>query len=381
MNRAAALFLTDWRRKLLALGIAFLIWSWVEGQIGIDQEIPLTLVAMDSEVRTPNDFELLVDTPEGWILTQPAPGEPVRIKLHGSSTEITDFRAQQCAASIRVRLDADPNQDLVDFPVTPKDLDWMRPSDAAYLLAGVNGTQQLQKLTFERLTETVVVLSPREVEVLGAPSETHVARVEEMTFEPSQVTLTGPKFAMDQLAAQIDAAHTTGGALDSSALLSPLQVDSQTRSDIRPSLSLSPVLNRLGISMDPPRVRVVLPIRLRDPETWTWVPDSADLKILEADDSLSNGPWTVEPWATTEWIAELPDVGAGLELNGQWIREHVALMLPMHTLTADSLDRESLRIEARLFGLEPDELHFYQQHLRIRPLVADSATVTVTRNP
>ncbi|MHC4379747.1 MAG: YbbR-like domain-containing protein [Planctomycetota bacterium] len=381
MNRAGALFLHDWRRKLLALGIAFLIWSWVEGQIGIDQEIPLTLVTMGAEVRTPNDFELLIDTPDGWILTQPAPGEPVRIKLHGSTSEISDFRAQQCAASIRVRLDADPNQDLIDFPVTPKDLDWMRPRDAAYLLAGVNGAQQLQKLTFERVTESVVVLSPREVKVIGSPSEAHVARVEEMVFEPSQVTLTGPKFAMDQLAAKIDAAHTAAGALESSALLTPLHVDSQSRSDIRPSLALASDLLDFGIRMEPARVRVVLPIRLRAPASLNWLPDAADLKILPADDAASNGPWTVEPWVPTEWIAEMPDVDADLDLNQQWVQEHVALMLPMHTLTADALDRESLRIEARLFGLDPDDLLFYQQHLVIRPLVPDSATVTVTRNP
>ncbi len=381
MNHIKSFFVEDWRRKLLAVGIAFLIWSWVEGQVGMDREVSLTLVLAEGEVRTPHDFELLVEAPEGWVLTEPASGESVPMKLHGSSSELTDFTTRQCAASIKVNLDTAANQDRIDFPLTPEKLQWMRPGDAAFLLRGVQGAQPLQKLTFERIDQAVIVLTHREVPIEGEPSQAHEAQPEKMRFEPSQVTLTGPKFAMEQLRNRIEEAHSANGSIENSGLLSPLTIGSSVRQDIRDSRSLAPDLLKRGIRMDPPRVLVELPIRLKDPTTQTWLPDTKDLIILPADDQASNGPWTIEPWVPTEWVAEMPDVESDLELNRQWIREHIALLLPMHTLTADSLDRESLRIEARLFGLSPEDLRFYQQHLRIHPLVADSATVTVTRTP
>ncbi|MFK5956598.1 MAG: hypothetical protein QM477_09160 [Planctomycetota bacterium] len=382
MNKVAGFFLMDWRRKLLALGIAFLIWSWVQGQIATDRNVDLTLVVSENAVRSLNHLELSIEVPEGWVLTDPPAGRTVPITLHGSNSELTDFITRQCAALLEVKFDADPLQDSVDFPVTPDDLEWLRPLDASFLLGGVKGGQQLQKLTFQRIAKEVLAPSFREVTIIGKPSEAHEARMESMVFLPSQITLTGPKRAMDQLMARINDAHSANGELETSGLFSTMILAGNERKNVTTSLHLAALWAKRGIKMDPPRVMAELPVGLRDPKSQTWLPDANDLILLPADDVASNGPWTMEPWVPTTWIAELPEVESDLELNAQWVEEHVKLLLPMHTLNANSLDRTALPIEAHLFNFDdPAERDFYRKHLVIRPLDPDSATVTVTRNP
>ncbi|MGB0953720.1 MAG: hypothetical protein ACPG31_10875 [Planctomycetota bacterium] len=381
MNRVTGFFLEDWRRKLLALGIAILIWSWVEGQIAVDEEIQLSLVVGNSEERTPEDFQLLVHPPDGWVLTSPAEGELIPIRLHGSASELTDFRGNQCAASIRIVFNADPNQDRFEYQVTPDKLDWMREGDAAFLLKGVQGAQQLQSLTFERLDDYLVVLSHLEVPVQGTPSTAHDARTDMMEFEPSQVTLSGPKFAIEQLKLKIDGVRTGRTELLNSSLLRPLRIEEEARSDIRAMLSLHDDIARLGIQMDPPMIRAKLPIRLKEREPERWTPEVSDLIIISADDEKSRGPWTYGSWVPSAWQVSMPDVEVESELSRAWIREHIHLILPMNTLTADSLDEVDLRIEAALFGLNPTEHAFYSKHLIIEPVDPKSATVKVTRTP
>ena len=381
MNRVTGFFLEDWRRKLLALGIAILIWSFVEGQIAIEDEVQLTLVVAEGEISTPEEFHLLVQAPEGWILTSPAAGESIPVRFRGSASELTEFRGNQCAASIRVAFTAEPNQDLYEYPLTPEDLDWMRPGDAAFLLQDVQGAQQLQSLTFERLDEQVVVLSFREVPVEGIPSSAHEAQPDEMSFEPSQVTLRGPKFAIEQLQARIEETHAASGELQNAELLRTLRIEGNTRSDIRANLSLHEDLARLGIRMEPALVKVRLPIRLKNPTSIRWLPEASDLIILPADDEASNGPWTPSDWIPTQWVAEMPDVESDTDINLAWIRDHVSLILPMRNLTSASLDQEDLRIEVHLTGLNDREFRFYREHLTIKPVEPESATVKVTRNP
>lgn len=381
MNRVTGFFLEDWRRKLLALGIAILIWSWVEGQIAMEDEVQLALVVADDGKRTPDDFQLLIHPPAGWVLTSPAAGESILVRLHGSSSEITDFRGNQCSASLRVVFSADRNQDRFEYQVTPDELDWSREGDAAFLLKGVQGAQQLQSLIFERLDEHLVVLSHLELPIEGAPSMAHETRSDIMEFEPTQVTLRGPKSAVVQLKDRIDEVRSGRSERPNSSLLRPLRIEEDARTDIRAMLSLHEDVARMGIRMEPPMVGVKLPIRLKEQEPLTWMPEATDLIVINADDEKSNGPWTYGNWVPTEWKAYMPDVEAKIELNHAWIREHVHLILPMNTLTADSLDEVDLRIEAVLFGLSKEDHRFYSDHLIIEPVDTKSVTVKVTRTP
>jgi len=382
MNRVTGLFLLDWRRKLLALGIGFLIWSWVAGQISVDRDVTLILTVSDSDVRDPSDFYLSVEVPEGWVLTDPPAGQSVRITLNGSNSEYNDFISRQCAASIGVDFDVDPIQDIVDYPVTPKNLVWVRPSDAAFLLNGVTGVQELQNLTFQRVQTKVLSPNVRDVTIVGKPSDAHDAKVNEMVFLPSQITLSGPKLAMQKLTAQIDDTYSANGSLENSGLFASMTLGGNERGTITKSLRLAKEWSKRGIQMEPRRVMLELPVRLREVKNFQWLPDASDLIVLPADDEASSGPWTIEASSPTQWIAEMPDMESDLELNAQWIEAHVELLLHMNTLNVNSLDRTSLPIEANLYNFDdPAELSFFRKYLTIRPLDPGAATVTVTRNP
>lgn len=382
MNKVTGFLLNDWRRKLLALGIAFLIWSWVEGQISSDREVTLILAVSKSEVRALNDFDLSVEVPQGWVLTDPPAGESVPITLHCTNSEYNDFISRQCAASISVAFDVDPIQDIVDYPITPKDFTWMRPSDAAFLLNGVKGGQQMQNLTFQRIETKVLSPRVRDVTIVSRPSKAHEAKVGEIVFVPSQITLTGPKLAMQRLNEQIDDTYSAGGTLETSGLFASMTLNGNERDTVTKSLRLDDRWTSRGISMDPERVMLELPVRLRQVKRFEWLPDATDLIALPANDLASNGPWTMEAWEPTRWVAELPDVESDIELNAQWIEAHVELLLPMNTLNVNSLDRTPLPVKAHLFNFDNSEEEvFFRKHLVIHAKDPDSATVTVTRNP
>lgn len=383
MNKVFALFLHDWRRKLLALGIAFLIWSWVEGQISYDQEVALTLAVNNSEIRSPNNLDLTVEVPRGWVLTEPLVGGTVPITLHCTSSEYDDFISRQCAATIKVEFEVEPISDKVSYPITHKDLKWLRQADADFLLAGVKGGQQLKSLLFQRIETKVLSPNERDVRIVGTPSDAHEAKPEEMEFLPNQITLTGPKVAMEKLNEQINDAHSSDGTLDASGLFSSINLSGSERATVTKSLRLAEEWTLHGISMEPERVMLKLPVRYRAVKPFQWLPDANSLIALPANDAASNGPWTMEAWEPTPWTATLTGIDdLSVEINAQWIEAHVELLIPMNNLDVNSLDRTDLPIKAHLFNFDnANEENFFRKHLVIQAKDPDSAKVTVTRNP
>lgn len=382
MNKVIGFLLFDWRRKLLAVGIAFLIWSWVEGQISSNREVSLSLLVSGSDIPESNNLYLSVEVPDGWVLTEPSIGEAVPITLHGTDSEYGDFISRQCTATLSVDFEVDPIQDIVDYPITPKDLDWTRPSDAAFLLNGVKGGQQFQNLTFQRIQTKVLSPTAREVAIVGNPSKAHDAKLAEIKFLPSQITLTGPKEAMQKLTGQIDDAHSPTGSLEYSGLFASMTLSGNERNTVTKSLRLAEEWSLRGIHMEPEQILLELPVRLAQVKPFDWLPDVEDLKVLHADDLASRGPWTMEAYVPTQWYIERSDIESDFKVTQSWVDEHVVLLVPMNTLTEDSLDRTILPVKAHLFNFDnADEEEFFRKHLVIRAFDPESATVTVTRNP
>jgi len=380
MNRLRTFLLADWRRKLLALAFAVVLWGWLVGRIEVERDLLLRVAVTSIDAATPSEFELLVQVPEGWALTSPEPGTAVAIHLIGTPSVLKDFTARQCAARLQAVFNAAQDQDLVDLAVTPHGLDWMRPNDAAYLLDQDDSKQGLRSMRFERVQERNLVLSPTEQPVQGAPSPVHELHPEEMSFSPTQVRLRGPKSSMTMLMAQIEAAHSADGDRNQVALLSPLVVATTTRGDIRAVSHLHPDLLALGIEMDPPALEISLPVRLAQPVRIEWLPSPESLKELAAP--ADAGQWQAEPWTPTAWIAMLPDLPVGSSVVTEaWVREHVVLVLPLNTLGPDSLQRTELALVPVLTGLSPEEQRFYAENLEIHPLDPAGWTVTVTKIP
>jgi hypothetical protein len=376
MNKIASIFTEDWVRKVLAIFFAFVLWFDVQGRIAVDREIKLDVTTLSQQSLGANNFTLRIKSPDGWKLTSPVSGDTISIWLRGSSNELQDFTARQCAASIDVHFDADETQHRIDFSVSPSDLDWLRPGDAQYLLDRVNRAQPLQELTFERVTEAVHVLDALDINVVGSPATTHLVDISNTRFvNHSQVNLSGPKFAMDRLL--IDLANA--GDKQASGLLSPLQAVSTTRQDIHSRLHLADEWRKAGIRMNPPQIDVSVPVRLAQTASHVWLPNANELQILDASDNA--GQWQVLPWEPTQWIAEMPEVSAtDVTLNAQWVRDHIIFVLSMNSLSIDSLDKSSLKVQAILSGFDSEsELLYFQKNLHVRALQPEDAMVSVIR--
>ena len=379
MNRIINLFTNDIIRKAIAVCCAFFLWHQVQGAISVDRQVKFDVTTLSQQGLGQNNFTLRVTPPDGWKLTNPSSGDTISIWFRGSNSELQNFTASQCSASIVVHFDADSTQDRIDFIVSPSELDWLRPGDAHYLLKDINRAQPLQKLTFERITENVHVLDYRDIAIVGETASTHIIDVAQARFiNHSQVTLTGPKFAMNRL--QLQLSYQGDGSLPS--LLNPLRLATNTRQDVHPRLHLADEWEAAGIRMSPRQIDVSVPVRLRQSAKFVWLPSATDLQILQADDSV--GEWQVRPWEPTQWIAELPNVSAtdarATVINTQWINDHVVLLLPLSNLSSDSFSGTSLAVQATLIGFEnTDDLLFYQQNMRIRAIEPDDAMVTVLR--
>ncbi|MFT7517597.1 MAG: hypothetical protein ACI84O_001392, partial [Myxococcota bacterium] len=376
MNKIVSLFTSDLIRKLVAIGFAFMLWFYVQGMINVDRQVKFDITTLSQTALGTNSFTLRVKAPEGWKLTSPASGDTVSIWFRGAQSELQDFTARQCSASINVHFDADSTQHRIDVNVAPSDLDWLRPGDAQYLLKNVNRAQSLQKMTFERVIESVHVLNSFDITIVGEAASTHRVETQSTRFNNhSQVTLSGPKFSMDSLLQQIDPEDPNNPMLKSSGLLSPLRVAANTRQDVQPRLHLADKWRKAGIRMNPPHIDVSVPVRLKQSAKFVWLPVAADLQVL--DDDANAGLWQVQLWEPTQWIAELPSVSAtDVDINAQWISDHVILILPMNALSANSLELNKIRVQAILVGFDNDDDHrYFQKNIRIRALQPDDAMV------
>ena len=95
MRQAIEFLINDWRRKLVALAIGFALWSWIEGRIAVEREVILSVASTSEDIGTPADFELLIQAPDGWVLTEPMIGQPITVWLNGSESELQSFATRQ----------------------------------------------------------------------------------------------------------------------------------------------------------------------------------------------------------------------------------------------------------------------------------------------
>jgi|MDSW01.2.fsa_nt_gb hypothetical protein len=367
MNNFLDYLRKDWLRITISFMVAFWIWNTIEAQTAVDREIKLNVTTLaQRDLSGNNNLFLRIRGPEGWKLTEPREGEAASIWLRGSAAELQNFISQQCSASANILFEAEPNQNRVDFAIRPEQLDWLRPSDAKRLLANVQRAQPLQKLTFERMVTKTLVLNPGHVSLDGTPAPTHKLATEDIQFlNHTQITLDGPKSAIE--------------SINPNTILSTLQIASNTREDITARLNLNNKWRKAGIRMNPSQIDVRIPVHLKQTESFTWLPSGEDLYLLAPPEEA--GKWQVLEWQPTRWTAKMNRVSpTGLELDAKWIQEHVVLVLPMNTLSSDSLDQTTLKVEAVLVGFDDiEEMHFFRNNLTITPSQAENAIVTVVR--
>jgi len=382
MKPFLAFLMKDWRRKLGAIAIALALWSWIEGRIANDADLTLKIAFTTEDIGTPDDFQLLIQAPPGWVLTDPPIGSSLTIWVNGSKSEIQSFTTKQCAANFVANFIPDEEDNLYTVDVSPEELDWMRPGDAQMLLGDIPESQKmLKQLVFERVKTATVSLTPSEVQVDGTPSEAHEVRSEQLRFTPNTVTLTGPQATLDSLLAEIAEAHSAVGEILNSALLEDLQVPEGTRIDISQSAGLNQRWVRKGIKMNPPLVLVDAMVRLKDPIRIQFNPTLENIHVTRTNGSAAADIWELA-WEPEPWWVSLPHVESDRLISETWVQEHVRLFVPLHTLNPDDvLTSQKVRIEAHIVGIEDsDDQSFFEQHLVIGPEEgSDNDMITVKR--
>lgn len=372
MKGLARLVLDDWRRKLLAVLLACGLWWYVDGLIAVDRSYELRITLAAGRL-TPEDGTLAVLVPQGWTLVEPRPGSSLRVRLHGSRSNLENFTTRQFAALHELRpppADAEAPQHVETVSVT--DLEWRRPDEAAHLLAGVEGVAGSFAFRLERQVDEVFELRHELLRIESEVREEYEVRSIDASFDLTQAILSGPQGLVAEAREEIRRATLDPGT--GADLFATIRLPQSTRREAVVLLALDPAWSARGLRMDPEWVRVEIPVQLRVNAAHVWTPP---LRVV----SETPQRWQVPAYAA-EWRAELRyDVlQAGIPFK-EWIEQHLLLFLSLPTLRASGQDVAEARVEWTLVDVDERTRAALLDALIVRPVKPESATVLVTRIP
>lgn len=370
MNLLRHIFVDDWRRKLLALALACALWWWVDGVIAHDRSFSLRIVAVAAPI-TPENGTLTIQVPPGWTLVEPREGISIPIWLHGSRSNLENFSSRQFGAFCAIApASADPAQTELRVPITPTQLDWLRPEEASQFLAGLEAMQSLSEVRLERVSALVLPLGQHLLDVRGSAAKDHEVMRWDARFEVTQASLSGPhRVVADAIVEQARAADNPDAP---ASLFETIELEPTTRHDVVVMVRLAESWRARGLEMEPNWIRVTIPVRLRAGGFHEWSPT---LEVLQS----SPPRWQV-PAYTSKWRASLKyeALPPGVAF-GPWVEEHVLLLLPLSRLGADPLDQRAVNVEWTLIGLDREERASLLDALAIEPVDPDDASIVVTR--
>ena len=352
----------DMGRKILALALATLVW-WQVGQSVAEDRTHNFTVATADHSQTPADHSLQVRVPSGWELVSPEPGTSIAISFHGPSANLASFFASQCAATIEPNFDATAGETTktVDL-LSLQELSWLKPREANRLLKDIS-SQSFRHLRFERKREEVVLLTPDLVTMMGRPADGYETHLNEVTFEPDQITLSGPYSAVEEILDRIEALRL---GFPGAGIFSDLAIPVNRRDTLKGILRLADSLGRRGVRMFPAQISLRLPVRLQATAPITWVPRA---NSLQAIGKAPEGEWAIGSWSPTPWVASLENASIlGVTFDEGWVRNHLVLLLPLQQIPLGAVDSYELSIGWHLIGIDDDSLRQQLLHsLRVHP--------------
>lgn len=371
MNLLRRVFVNDWRRKLVALALAFGLWWYVDGLLAHDRGLSLRLVVVGERI-TPETGTLALRVPDGWTLVEPRPGASIQIWLRGSRSSLENFTGRQFAAYYEIPSGASGRggPDLM-ASVRPEDFEWLRLEEARQLLAGVAGAQVFD-FRMERVQQRALPLGHHLLDLRGATAPEYEVMPWDARFELTQATLAGPQRVVEEAFAEHERAAAD---LDRPAsLFEPLQLDGTVRRDVSVALRLAEAWLARGLALEPEWVRATIPVRQRAHSAHEWAPP---LHALQADPPR----WQVPAYAA-RWRAQLRYEALPPGVNfGAWVEEHVVLLLPLEGPTAEALQQREVRVEWALIGVDDaDERASLLDALVLEPVNAEDGSVDVTRS-
>lgn len=377
--RLRRLFLHDLGRKLLALALALATWWWVGRNITEPRTAEFTLV---ESVGASNALRgtLAVRKVEGWALTDPPFGSPVRIGFKAERGRLESFFNSQPAATFdpaSLLQDAsrqNTEDQVLSIPVPVTALAW-NDSDAASLLSG---EQAAILMRFEREGSLDVDLEPAMLAIDGAPSPPFALKRSEIVIEPNRVRVVGAASWIVRFERELGEWQQVRAASPDGAppfgMLAAESVEGATRLVSR-RLGLAPPWSD-RIRMDPFEVLVKLPVQPLPPDPIEFdlpppllVGDEATLAAWER--LSSSGRWRLS-------FEPIPDFQAPV-VDQDWIDRNLLFLIDVSPLEGVQLDEQDLPIRVLYRGEDERQYEKYRKALKVVPLDPADATVKMRR--
>lgn len=275
-SAARTIFLTDAQRKLAALVVAAGLFYVAHQSITVEVASQLRVVASQPDGRAqPSGGELLIVLSDPELrLVEPSEAELIDIVAQGTRGEAEDV-TEVLAGRLDVHLET-PAQG-VGFPLD--DVTWTRVDGVATSLDVRLATAGL-RLKAVRVARRSFPLDAGHLDVDATRLDPRFeARTAAVTFEPTTVTVEGPRASIDEL-----------GTAARPLVLETLQLAPDDRREIRVGLGLSPELVDAGFELfGVEAVIVTLPVD----------PAPQDLSVLEKEIAVvdtSMSPGGLERW-------------------------------------------------------------------------------------
>lgn len=330
-----SLFLEDLTRKLLALGIAMLIWWRVDASLEKPHQWPFTIVTGSG---APNPHEIQVKVPDGWLLVSPKPGDVLTLNFRGNDQIFQDFTSTLCAASVTVQLDESGNQTNSEFNKEANELDWLRKGLALDLLnkaqekndsALKNSTLSFQ---FERHDIVEKPLHGNVIQVQGTAAEGYQYNKDDAQFSPNVVRIHGP----------FGVAENVHALQLRDELFEPVTCPDGMQTNLVREIKLHASALDGGMWMEPDSFIVTVPIRKVTAEPIEWRP-TKPIPIGTSPDGLA---WTVGKWSDGMWRASYEEVeGLDIEFNEDWLAQNIDLVVHLDQIREGAVDGYELHID------------------------------------
>ncbi len=356
MNFLRSLLFNDFGRKLIALGIAALIWWRVDASMVSVHPWKFKVVTSEG---TPDLHELKIDIPDDWMLINPKPGTLPELKFSCNDRTFDEFRAALCAAEYKVVLSETTTTAKTSFSVRAEDLDWQRPDLAKALL--VPG--QVIDFDLERRGSIELALDPSLLKVEGSISDGYALKQDQSMFSPNAVTLHGT----------ISVGENTETLKSNLDLFKVVEIPADQNSELIREVKLSDRASReFGMWMEPEAILVTIPIQLQAAAPIEWRP-TIPLTLGQAPDGLA---WTVRTWANPIWLASYEPVeGLNIPFGADWLQQNVSLVVHLNQIPEGASEGYELLLDwiisdPNLMGSRTD-LEKLKNALTIWPAVVD----------
>lgn len=326
-----SIFLEDIGRKVVALGIALLVWSRVSMSIESEHLLPFKIV---TTAGTPENHQIQIRVPDGWLLVDPKENDFLNLNFFGNESDFQNFISAQCAATVEAVINESGNAST-SFDRKVTELQWLRAPQAQALLSKAKDNKVIT-FKFAKHEYTDYILKHENVQIEGDPVEGYRVKNEEMTFSPNAVEIHGPfgENGVNDSVAKLEATVE---------LFKPIAIPTGTSQNLIRVLELSDYAKNSGMWMEPATVTIELPITAAASEPVEWRPQKPEAIGTAPNEET----WTITQWDRGQWMATYTPT-EGLEdfvLTPLWLEDNVKLVVHLDQIRAGGVTVWNLLVD------------------------------------